>query len=236
MATVHRLSDRGRRAFEDYLRAGAQGPPPLGIAESSSVTPEIPIERLEFRTRFEFARYLQETLAPLRRAAIAHDSGLWDWLALFYIDQLCPIRRGSRRIRGLERYILSQDFRKYYRHLVASSYILHDLHGESARLLLHSPLDVHPDVVEQLASRQAVITNRALIRAAGQLYFDPSGGDGGRPKRGITDRDQPGTLRRLVAIVDQIELTYDLQAMDADAILALLPEEFDPWKPAHLRG
>jgi len=235
MATVHRLSDRGRRALEDYLRAGAQGSSPLGLAESSPVRPEILIEPQQFRTRFDFGQYLQETLSPLRRAAIAHDAGLWDWLALYYLDQLCPLRRGSRRIRGLERYVLSRDFRKYYRHLVASSYVLHDLHGESARLLLHSPLDVHPDVIEQLASRQAVISNRALIRAAYQLYFDPAV-DGGRPRRGITDRDQPGTLRRLVVVVDQLELTHDLQAMDGDAILALLPEEFDPWKPAHLRS
>jgi hypothetical protein len=37
-------------------------------------------------------------------------------------------------------------------------------------------------------------------------------------------------VRRLVAVIQQFDLTYDLYAMTADQILTLLPPEFDRWR------
>lgn len=75
-----------------------------------------------------------------------------------------------------------------------------------------------------------VISNRSLIEAVDRLYFDPASEEGGRPKRGALTRTRPGNVRRLVAVSDQFDLTYDMYAMSCQQILDLLPAEFDKWR------
>jgi len=103
------------------------------------------------------------------------------------------------------------------------------MHQTCARTFLHGPLDKHGDFSEQLASRMELISNRNLIEAVDRLYVSLRP-EGAAPKRGATTRTRPGNLRRLIAIVQQFELTYDLYAMAASQILKLLPPEFDRWR------
>ncbi len=233
MAIVRRLTDSGTRAFEEYLSGGAVGPPPIEALgqEPMSVAahPVADVAARAFVNRLDLGRYLNAALGDLKAPNSAQDVGLWSWLALFYFDGICPVRPdGQRRVRQHYSYILSRDYRHYYRHLVAAPCVFAALHDEFARCLLHPPVDRHGDFVEQLASRQEIITNRELIQVVDRLYFDPARG---KPKRGATDRNRAGNLRRLVALVQQLELTYDLHAMKAPQILGLLPAEFDEWKP-----
>lgn len=67
--------------------------------------------------------------------------------------------------------------------------------------------------------------------SATRLYWDDKSQ---RPKRGAApNKRKPGTLRRFVDVIQQLELTYDLYSMDGREILTLLPDEFTPWrKPA----
>ena len=118
----------------------------------------------------------------------------------------------------------------YYRHLLANPYRLFQLHGENARVFLHGPMNEHGDFSEQLASRMEFISNVQLIRAVDRLYFSRDE-DGGKPKRvAAVKQRRPGTLRRLVDVLWQFDLTYDLYAMTAEQILALLPSEFERWR------
>lgn len=66
------------------------------------------------------------------------------------------------------------------------------------------------DVSGRFASRMQLISNRALVQAVDKLYFDPGSEGAGRPKRGALTRTRPGNLRRLVTVVQQLDLTYDL--------------------------
>ena len=96
-------------------------------------------------------------------------------------------------------------------------------------MFLHGPLHQHGDFSEQLASRMELITNRSLIEAVDRLYFSPRP-DGGTTKRGAATRSRPGNVRRLIVVVQQLDLTYDLYAMTSEQILSLLPSEFDAWR------
>jgi hypothetical protein len=184
----------------------------------------------------EFGSYLNGLLSPLDRRVISRHHGLWTWLALYYFDQLCPRSGdGSRKVLADEAYVLpaKYDFRSYYRHLVRMPWLAVADHGDNARVLLvpagrssEAPLATRGEIIEQLASRQAVLGNARVIAAVNRLYFDQAAN---RPRRGAGG-SKGGSPRRLALVLQQLDLTFDLAACDESRLLSLLPREFDRWK------
>ncbi len=64
------------------------------------------------------------------------------------------------------------------------------------------------------------------MEAADELYWDKVKK---RPKTNASNRKMMGNIRRLVAVIWQLELTYDVYTMSAEKILQLLPSEFQQW-------
>ena len=233
------LTQDGLREFHEYLsrvRAGSEEEPPFDIlwsatfSSSASVRVEISPER-EFTDRLDFGLYLDSLLADMPEEE-TDVGGLWTWLALYYFDRLCPKRSGVHRVLADHRYVLpletgAQDYRRYYRHLVATPSRLVRMHGPLARAFLRTPLHVHGDYAEQLAARQEIVSNPAVVEAADRLFYSEEGSGG--LKVGAVDRSRPGNVRRLIALMQQLDLTYDLYGMTADDIISLLPDEFDGW-------
>ena len=171
-------------------------------------------------------------LAALDAARISNDRHLWSGLTLVWFDQLCPPLSTGRKVRQTYRYILSSDYRHYYRHLVRSPWQLVRDHGENAKLLLLPsvdnpyPLRVHGDVLEQLGGRQSVLRSQPLISEANRLYADPRTG---RPRKGVAG-SIGGSVRRLALVLRQFDLTFDIEKMPEGRLSAILPKEFDRWK------
>ena len=231
---VRVLTDAGIQKFREYLvdlRRVETGAPPRELLEApeSSAAFHVPVEIEErgFASRLEAARYLDGKLGG--KGDVDYNAGLWSWLALFYFDQICPLLENGKRQVGAEaRYIPGTMSWRYYRHLLAGPYRVYRLHRECAKLLLSGPLDKPGDFMEQLASRQELITNRAIIGAAAHLYFDEKNQ---RPKRGAAStKHERGTLRRFIDLVQQLDLTYDLYSMQPAELVQLLPKEFDRWR------
>jgi len=178
----------------------------------------------------QLGKYLVELFEAhgVDRKDILNNPRVWSWLTLFWFDNLCPVESdGSRKVRETSRYVCSSHYTDYYRHLVAASWDIYYLHREKSRLFLWTSLYIHNDFIEQLASRQNIITNKALIEVFDRLYWDLKSD---RPKSGAQSRDRLGNFRRLQSFIQQVELTYDLHAMSVEEIIALLPSEYDPWK------
>jgi len=93
---------------------------------------------------------------------------------------------------------------------------------------LCQPLHTPGDLVEQLASRQELVTNQAFMSAATALYVDAATQ---QPKRGARGKTR-GTARRLADICNQLDVTWDLYAMNAGELLGKLPREFQRFQPA----
>ncbi|MBO3803984.1 MAG: hypothetical protein JTT11_08990 [Candidatus Brockarchaeota archaeon] len=242
MTDVRALNEEGIRQFGAYidrLTGGAEESPPLFLltdpATSLAVHGHGQVDKRNFMNRLEAARYLSGALKNVDRQEIDTNHGLWSWLALFYFDQLCPpLADGTRKPYEKYRYILpkldsDEHFRHYYRHLLAGPFRIYRLHGPDARILLAPPVHKHGEFSEQLASRMEFITNKELIKAVNALYYDATKGT---PKRGATTRNKPGTLRRFIAVIQHLELTYDLYSLNWQQILSLLPAEFDTWRTA----
>lgn len=236
---LRQLNTLGLQKFEDYVRTGAVGLPPLVLLRdpttSEPVGINIALEKKVFKDRFEFGEYLVNLLAPIDARLISFDRGLWSALALFWFDQLCPQDAGGhRKVAEAYRYILSHDYKHYYRHLVRTPWQLVRDHGPRAKFMLLSakedpkPLRRHGEMVEQLGAIQSILRSPSIILLASRLYGNPATG---RPKQGAAGKGA-GSVRRLSAVLQQIDLTYDADALPTDRMLELLPKEFNGWKNA----
>jgi hypothetical protein len=200
-------------------------------ATSEEIPAEIEFEQRSFQTRMEAAQYLDQIFSEAKLQDSIRDKGLWAWLALFYFEALCPEEKGKRRPGNRTRWIPElDDYRRYYRHLLAGPYFIYRAHRDDpnrAMALLCNPLNRPGDIVEQLASRQELVTNNALVNLAKLLYLK----EGTQmPKRGAGGKG-PGSARRLADILDQFVITFDLYSMNTSEILTLLPAEFDKFRP-----
>lgn len=238
MTRLRRLNARGVSEFRSFLqqiRDGADFQRSPAILHLDEFAPRlevaIDIEDVRFASKFGAARYLTDTLRPIESPALPNDVGLWSWLALFYFDQLSPEDSGGRRRPREDYHYIPSSVNGWHRdrHLLAGPYKLYVLHRERARLLLYPAVDEHGAFVYDLGFRRDLITNRGLIEAIDILYWDAKRE---RPKRGATTSSRAGNLRRLIAVLQQLDFNYDLYGMRATEILSLLPPEFDTWRIA----
>jgi len=234
---LRKLKETGIMKMGDYLDSlGGDKPPafPLEILTDSSFSDfvsDVEVEPRKFRNKYELASYLHGLFSEASPADVVADTGLWCWLSLYFFEQLCPRERGGRFKPGARaRWIPEVDnFQRYYRHLLAGPYRVFFFHRdrpERAMALLCGEICKQGDLIEQLASRQELITNKHLIEAVTSLYFDR---ESDRNKRGAGGKGA-GSPRRLAEVIDQFNLTWDLYSLTANEFLGLLPAEFDRFK------
>jgi hypothetical protein len=237
MARLKVFTDEGINEFRGFLIELKNNPelnrPDLSdIKYSENFEPEITLDENKiFSSRMQLAEYLTQIFsdAGVKSQNVISNDKLWTWLAYLWFDQVCPIEGEERKVREIVKYICSTDYKKYYRHFIASTYrIFSTLGKDNSLLFLNRPVNDHGDFIEQLASRQEIISNPNLIGVAHELYWDSNDN---KPKRGGSDRKKPGNLRRLIQLFGQIELTYDIFSMKPDEIVKTLPKEFNNWKP-----
>ncbi|TRU20588.1 MAG: hypothetical protein EWV79_17495 [Microcystis aeruginosa Ma_MB_S_20031200_S102D] len=233
---IRKLNDEGIKRFAEFLNAGASGDTPLHLLtnpETSDPFVSAPIlGSADFKDRFEFGVYIRTLFKGMDASVIGADRHLWTTLALFWFDRLCPKKSdGSRDVGEDYRYVLSADYRHYYRHLVRSPWYLAYLHGENARILLvapreqNHPLSVHGEILEQFGGRQQVLASRPIVAAANRMYLDPVTK---RPRKGVAGSGR-GSARRFGIVLRQLELTYDPEVMAEDGLQKILPAEFEKW-------
>lgn len=234
---LRKLNDEGLRQFAEYIASGCNGSPPHHLLDGPGTSDPLRVAIVlvppAFADRYEFGQYLVKRLANLDAAAISSDRHLWTWLALFWFDDLCPLRAdGTRDVKEEHRYIYSNDFRYYYRHLVRSPWYIVRHHGENGRFMLMGskqsdhPLSVHGEILEQIGGRQQVFASRPIVAAASRIYTEP---ETGRPRRGVAGRGR-GSAYRFGMVLRQLDLTYDPEAMPEDGLINILPAEFEHWK------
>ena len=234
---LRRLTESGINQFGQYLeqlRAAPTTPPPswlLTDEAASEAVSDLEVAQREFDSRFDVAAYLDDLVKTAGIQAGERDVGLWAWLSLLHFDQVCPSKdNGERKPGERARHIPDvQNFQRYYRHLLLGPFAIYRAHADKpdrARGVLMAQVSAPGDVVEQLASRQELITNQSVMSVVTSLYFDPSLQ---KPKKGSGGKAD-GSPRRLADIINQYDLTYDLYALTEDGLMGLLPKEFDRFR------
>jgi hypothetical protein len=239
---LRRLNEKGIEEFGTYLDALAANPmlaPPVEILEDSgkseNLSTKVEVERKNFVNRFDAAKYLYDKTVEAGLADTDLDRGVWAWLTLFWFDTLRPPagKKAKKWPGERARWIPpeSHDWKKFYRHLLAGPWRVYRFHRdnpERARVVLCGPLYAPGEASEQILSRQEVVTNRGVVELATRMYYDPIGK---KVKRGAASKGA-GTFRRFANdFLNQFDMTWDLYAMTADQVAALLPKEFSHFLP-----
>ncbi len=234
---LQRFNDEGLQRFHHFLDAlkanPAQTIPNDLLTDASCVLPVRPaveIESRQFVNRMEAATYLNACLSDVTCCDVQRDVGLWTWLTLFYFDQVCPANaHGRRKPRERAWYVPAfGDGRRHYRHVLAGPWRVYRAHRDDphrAMIFLYLPLDSLNRFYYVLASSPGLVTNPAVIAAATRLYLSPKD----QPRRGAMGQG-PGNVDRFVALMNQMDLTWDLYRTTADRILEMLPAEFDRFR------
>lgn len=232
--SLNRLGIDRFRAYLADLRTGAQLPVPLDLLDDLAFHNELPVEvAIEpqlFVDRFTLGRHLVDRLGDLGAEITDRDSGLWAWLSLAFFDLVCPADTDGLRRPGRDyRHIPEFGYRHRHRHLLFGAFQTYRRHKVRSLLLLSGPPDSESGLYHEIASRQDLIANRGVIDAALMLYLDTKRG---RPKAGAQGTNRhPGTVRRFVRVLQQLDVTYDIYGLTGRQIIELLPAEFDTWRP-----
>ena len=194
---------------------------------SGEVEGSVEVVQQQFSTRFAAGEFLHGIFSNGALPRLDSDRGVWAWLSAFYFNQLCP---PHGRLGDDARWVPAVgDFRKYYRHLLAGPYQIFRAHRDNpsrVRAVLANPVHTPGEVAEQLASRQELITNPTVMETATRLYVAEASGtlEPGAAAQG------GGSARRLVDVLNQLDLTWDLYSLTAEQLLDLLPLEFEKFK------
>ena len=240
------LSESALSKFVEYLdssRNGGTDEPPYHLLEGDeNVSPvlfsngTVEVDReVEISTRMDLGRYLSGLITTDEDLSrVLDDRGAGAFLAILFFERICQRRRdGSWDVKANDRYIPNLKQRtRFYRHLVQSTLSVFKLHGDKGRLYLCQPAHIHPETMEQIASREELILNPNVIELADRLYWDD---EGQSVKVNAADNApvQDGGLLRFVgpgSFCEQFGAVYDFWSMSADEISHLLPRpEFDRW-------
>jgi len=229
---LRKFTDLGMDAFREQIsniKSGSISQISEWLLQDKEYSEPLPvpvmIENKIFPDKYDAAVYLSDIIDSPGINNPFSDKKLWSWLAAFYLEQLCKTEKSGRIKPGAEnRYILYDKWSRRYRHALAIPVMMYRFHGETATLFLQGPLNNFSDVEEQLLARQEIAQNTNVITVAKMLYWDA---DRNKIKSGISSKEHnPGTLRRFVAVINQLNLNYDLYSMRPENILEILPSEF----------
>ncbi len=231
---LRRLNQAGIEAFRQFLetcRSHTDINHPCDLLEDSALTtvvqPTIEVDQRHFGERRDAAHYLNGLLQPLSDHQIESDAGLWTWLSLCFFDEICPLRNGRRQIKKDYSYIFEpMNSRHVYRHLLFVAWRLLKLAPTHNRLFLGGPVSSLDQATSEVMKRLYITRIPCVFEVLDRLYWDKNRG---RIRSGVvtTERVSPGDLRHRFPIrIRQLEMTYDLQSLNADQLIELLGAEF----------
>ena len=222
------------RQFLEEVRQNPRGPkaPPRELLRGAEYTRafrgDLTVQQRwhGFGSRREIGEYLAPRLEPFR-TWIADRTSFWSWLGMFHFEDTVRIVDGAVRLSPLDEMFVidrsdKQNLRGIHRHCLRAAWQLREVHGDDAAFLLDQPPWARGDIADRILQSQRIFNSAGIVPLILGLYTD-----GGRQKRGFQSR--AGGLRHLLRVLDQLERTYDVYGMTPEAVVRVLPSEFEPW-------
>lgn len=235
---LRRFNDAGLARFSEYLSERYQPlAPPRELLDDPKYTELGPVdadlEMEAYESKFDLGMAICAAVGSAQVSKLFSDDTVWAWLSLFYSDSTMPKKDDGWFIGDRSRHMLGankaawKEYDHYHRHLVRGAVQAVFQFNDKARVLLGGSAQ-HTKVEEQLLSRKVGVSfaySQPLIEVVHRLFWD---GPKGKRRRGAASTG-PGSVVRLVDVLRQIDVTYDLPSLSADQLYALLPApEFRP--------
>lgn len=235
---LRRFTTTGLARFSEYVSERYQSlAPPRELLEDPGYTEIGPMDAdLEpdaYESKFDLGMAICAAVGSAQVPKLLSDDAVWAWLSLFYSDSTMPKKEGVWFIGDRSRHMLGvnkaawKEYDHYHRHLVRGAVQTVFQFNDKARVLLGKPAQ-HTKMEEQLLSRKVGVSfaySQPLIEVVHRLFWD---GPKGKLRRGAASTG-PGGVVRLMDVLRQIDVTYDLTSLSAEQLYALLPSpEFRP--------
>lgn len=235
---LRRFNAAGLERFAAYLAERHQPlPPPRELLEDHDLTEIFPVnadlDEAVYDSKFDLGMAVCAAVGGDNIQKLLEDVAVWAWLSLFYSESTMPHKEDGWFIGDRSRHMLGankaawKEYDHYHRHLVRGAVQTVAQFNDKARVLMGGPAQ-HTKMEEQLLSRKVGVSfaySQPLIEVVHRLYWD---GPKGKLRRGAASTG-PGGVVRLMDVLRQIDVTYDLASLTADQLYALLPApEFRP--------
>lgn len=178
-------------------------------------------------TRRDAGEYV-DSLRPEITGDTADDWAFWSWLGMFHLTDIIPAERRKRLSAEVETFVLDPELRRashdLYRHYLLTSWRLLVQFGDRVGYLLEQDVTDVGDLFRLSTNSPSRFNSLAIPELIVRLYTNQ-----GTSRRGHT-RGRGG-LRHLLRVLDQLERTYDVYGMTPEALIRILPPDFDRWMP-----
>ncbi len=226
------LNRLGGEQFVEYLCAlkdDPTRPAPFDLLLSDAYTTKVPsAPEIEFppcETKLEVARYLVKVLGPVDDHILRTDLGIWSWLALRGFDLICPVDgRGNRKRLDIPKYVPgSGHFQGPRKHLLYLPWNLYSIHGGRADFLLMAPPSQERHEQREWGTYSYLALSHAAVEVCRRLFWQE---ERCALRHGAKSTKSGTSIRAYLRYISLFDETYDLHALNAEELLAMLPLRF----------
>ena len=156
-----------------------------------------------------------------------NDANLWGWFAMVFWEVWKKMSTKPVEKREIHSFVPApqKDWRKYQRHLVRTPSHLYAQFGSDADHFLCGNLGSRGELFEQLTSKQE-FWRPNFMKITKLLYYDKKND---QLKTGAGSKIK-GAPRRLKRILDQFDITWEIEETTPKDFVRRLPKEFDRFK------
>jgi hypothetical protein len=223
----------GLAIFSSYVKSGKETPaqPPIGLLFDDKYSEEVDFCALPdpgpFQSKFDMG--MSVVAAAKGRDNLQKlfpEPRVWAWLSLYFHESTMPKEGGSWKIKASARHLVERIPGRHqdqsHRHLVKAAVINVARFNANARVLMDQAHG-QSKIEEQVMSRRTetgLANSLGFIQVLNKLYWDEARGIVRRGAKG----DGPGSIMRLIAVVSQLDVNYDIPSLTAAEYLNLLPQ------------
>lgn len=235
MTTYNRLyqfNHEGLSIFKEVFRGRLADTAidPLDPALATAVEGTKSITATHCATAKELAQLVLDSLGNVKLHNHMSNNGLWSWLTFILRDVVLTREFDNKFKVGQEcRWDPAKlsDLRDANRHLVRMPVFLLERFGKCADHLLCGPPNEVPKIRYELSRTQGML-NTVFQSVARMLYYDD---ETGNLKPGSGGIGSPGTAYRLSRVYQQLDVTWEIENLEPEKFMKILPAEFDRFKP-----
>ena len=184
------------------------------------------VHHTTLQTRRDAANYIA-SLRPEVGSNLSDDWAFWSWLGVYHLEDIITEERRHRVSAEHETFVIdtmavrgSQDI---YRNYLWTAWRIQQQFGEELSFLLDQELIGIGRIARLITNSTRVFNSPGVPKLMVHLYSDGKG-----TKRGLTVG--PGNIDHLIRVLAQLERTYDVYGMELEALLKVLPPDFDRWR------